>query len=309
MGILVLILLLIATLLGIFRDRFKKKEYHTIIDTFFKKIHLSRIDAALIFTCLVCTGFQILDLKRQNTKDREIRNEYNLNVKNQLKLTEYMQELNHEVRAIYFRVKLKKEYLFEEICPLKFGFEFNPGGDSPLKFRKLITNAELWNSVGYKKVLNIGYIISDVSFKDTATITTTYTLGRRISRIQNIDIPVEFGENITDAVKEFHDESFYAYFQSSLIDKIDSIQLVINGWAILDESPKNVFWREDPRKWLSLKSKDMGLVRPITDPKGENPPSYLWRLNVYNKIPVYNKKAAARVMPPSLTKGRVLQIY
>lgn len=229
----------------------------------------------------------------------------------QLHLTEYMQELNHEIRAVYFRVKLKKVYSFEEICPLKFGFEFRPSEDSPLKFRKLVTNAGLTTRIGNKEVPLVGYLISDVSFKDTATITNNFTFGRlRNTSLQNISIPVEFPEHITAEVKDFHDENFFVYLQNSLLNKIDSIQLIVNGWVILDESPNNVFWSKDfVGEWLSLRNKETTLIRPITDPKGKTPPSILWRIRVYNKLPGYYESASSKLWPSSLVQGRHLYMY
>lgn len=367
MGIFILILLLVTTLLGIFREKLEKEENHTRFDVLIKKHHLTRIDVAMIFICVVCTGLQIGDLVSQNNKGNKEKivnasnvkkqfeyqdslrknidslksSNYNLiqineiqrtsidaqselirQLQNQAKgldelgrrqlhLVEYMQELNHEVRAVYFRLKLNKEYSFEEICPLKLGFEFRPSEDSPLKFRKLVTNADRRTRIGNKDVPLVGYFISDVSFNDSATITNNFTLGRlRNTKLQNILIPVEFTEDITDAVKEFHDENFFVYLQNSLINKIDSIQLIVNGWVILDESPHNVFWGKSfVGEWLSLKNKEITLDRPMTDPHGKTPPIILWRISVYNKLPGYYESAASRLFPPSLIKSRKFYLY
>ena len=361
MGITVLILLLFTTLLGLFRDKLVKKEYRrTRFDVFINKYHLERIDVAIIFICLVCTGFQIGDLICQNNKDNKIerdnssilRKQYDYqdslrkNIdslkssnyhliqineaqrtsidvqselirqlqgqarnlddlgRKQLHLTNYMHELNHEIRTIFFRVKLKKEVAFAEICPLKLGFEFNPSDKSSFRFRILVNNAEAKTGNSSNPMTMVSYNILDASFEDTARITNHYTEAYREVRLLNIVIPVYLTEDIKDVVKNFHDESFIPRIQNSLIDKIDSLELIVNGWSILSVSTKDVFWRKEISNWVSLIDNEIPLFIPITNPKGVKPPSALWRINVYNKFPNFYKNLSYRDYPPSLVKGR-----
>jgi hypothetical protein len=252
-----------------------------------------------------------IDLQSELIKElqRQARNLDRLGNK-QLHVINYTQELNNEIRTIYFRVTLKRGYSFDELCPFKFGFEFYSLGGAPFSFVELVTNAGFMKVSGNKEIPIVSYLVSDIIQKDTSITVNKHAEVERRTRLKNIWIPVLLLKGMRGNIKDFHDERIISYFPKILIDKMDSIGLVVNGWSILSESVKNVFWREvKDIKWLSLVDKEISLFQPITNPKGESPPSPLWRIDVYNKLPEYHKSLSQKLISSSLSEGRVLNFH
>lgn len=221
--------------------------------------------------------------------------------KSQLVATFYTEELTHEIRTINFRIRLKQEEEFSDLCPLKFAFEFNPHGEAPLQFRRLVTNAEIKLD---------SYNINEISI-DQDNLIKTKTIMNRTTRVHDILIPI----NVTDEmkkniIKNFHDEFFFVYLPKNLIDKVESVELIVNGWVILRFDPKDYFWREEPSiEWTSSINNEIKLMKPWSSNfQGDHPPHGVWKINIYDTIPIKYDSLASKALTSSLQDALVFSM-
>ena len=92
------------------------------------------------------------------------------------------------------------------------------------------------------------------------------------------------------SVRDFHDELFTAKFPKNLYQIIESVQLIVNGWIILDENFNKVDWRIDESPWLNFITPEVAMYSPINKGHPERPPISQWTLNLYDKLPMYVKE-------------------
>lgn len=228
----------------------------------------------------------------------------------QLKATFYTEELTHEIRTINFRIRLKQEEEFSNLCPLKFAFEFNPHGETPLNFRSLVTDGGTTYSDNSNKLLLESYKINSISI-DENNISQTTTIAKQTNRIHEILIPItvtnEMRKNI---IKDFHDEQFCVYLPENLIDKVEFVELIVNGWGILRFDPKDYFWREEQSiVWTSIINRELKLKKPwSSDVNSDRKPHGVWKINIYDTIPIKYDSLASKNLTSSLQESLVFSM-
>jgi len=208
-----------------------------------------------------------------------------------LKVVNYSQELEHEVRSIYLRLSLNRTYLFKDLCPFAFAFEFRPTEKKSMEFKKLVLNGKEQMSINGKIFRAVSYFITDIYFQDTITGFKTFYQGTNDISLDNILIPIYLKESEKTKILDYHDEYFSAYLQKKLIDKIDTIEFIVNGWSILEEplTKKITCVNAESIPWLKSISKELDLYQPTESDPSHAPWSF-WRIRVYNRLPKYNIK-------------------
>lgn len=218
----------------------------------------------------------------------------------QLKTIYYTEELNQEVKAIFIRFKLKESTDFSDLCPMKFGIQFGFRDISKLSFLKIIKDFEVRNQ---ERDRLYALQIYDVSKDDQPKITHSYKDIHKNSRTNSITIQVFVTSEIKCVIRDFHDEKLLINFQKDLLKKIESIQLIVNGWIILDEDFENVDWRIDNPQWLSLIDGKTEMYQPINKGPHDHPPYAQWTINLYNRLPEYSKEWSSTIYFGSIAKG------
>ncbi len=205
----------------------------------------------------------------------------------QLKAIFYTEELNHEIREIYLKINLKKEDRFKDLCPFGVGIEFNDYNDNPFKFKKVVKSNNISYNKGDKEIFLESYDISSIN--DDGSVLDSIKISSENEYVSQLLIPIYLSNNLKNLVKDFHNEFFRVYLPENLINKTNSIELVVNGWAILEKDISKVFWREEPMLDEGiLKDDGVKLKRPWSSSfEKERHPSNLWLVNVYKEdIPV-----------------------
>jgi hypothetical protein len=218
----------------------------------------------------------------------------------QLRTTYYTEELNQEVKAIFIRFKLKESVDFNSLCPLKFGFQFSFPSHNSLTFRKLVTDAEARDK---NKNRLCAYKVSDISQDDKPYIKHEFQDFHKMTNISNITIQVFVTSDMKGNVRDFHDEILLVYFPKNLYQKIESVQLIVNGWIILNEDFNNVDWINDKSPWLNLINSGTEMFHAINKGPHEHPPSMQWTINLYDKLPEYAKEWSTTNLFGSLVDG------
>ena len=62
-------------------------------------------------------------------------------------------------------------------------------------------------------------------------------------------------------------------------------------------------WRIDKSPWLSLKSEDFEMHQAINKEPHEHPPNAEWTINLYDKLPDYNKELSSTIYFGDLVTG------
>ena len=219
----------------------------------------------------------------------------------QLRTTYYTEELNQEVKTIFIRFKLKESVDFLSLCPLKFGFWLGFPKNKTLGFKKLVTDAESRDKNNNRLC---AYQIYDIiSQDDKPIINHTFKDFHKVSNISNITIQVFVTSNMKGIIRDFHDEKLLVYFPETYTKKIESVQLIVNGWIILDEDFKKVDWRSDKSPWLSLKNSEVEMYQAINKGPHDRPPYAQWTINLYEKLPRYAKEWSNTIYFGNLADG------
>jgi hypothetical protein len=235
----------------------------------------------------------ISKLKEETERLRNLGNE-------QLRTIYYTEELNQEVKALFVRFKLKESVDFSDLCPMKFGIQFSSPNHTPINFRKLVTDFEIRDDA---KNRLCAFQVFNVSQEDNPKITNSFKDLHKNSKISFITIQIFVTNNMKGIVRDFHDEMLLTYFPKDLYQKIESIQLIVNGWIILNEDFENVDWRIDKSPWLSLIESKAEMYQPINKGPHDRPPSAQWTINLYNKLPEYAKEWSSTQWFGSLVEG------
>ncbi len=218
----------------------------------------------------------------------------------QLKTIYYTEELNQKVKAIFLRFKLKESIDFSDLCPVKFGFQFSYSFHTELSFRKLITDVDARNNDDVR--LN-AYNIYDISQEDKPTINHHFMDIHKRPYIDDILLQVFVSNEMKGIVRDFHDKQLLVYFPINLYEKIESIELIVNGWIVLNQEFTNVDWRIDKSQWLSLKGEDVDMYQAINKGPHEDVPHAEWTINLYDKLPDYNKELSSTIYFGDLVNG------
>jgi hypothetical protein len=223
----------------------------------------------------------------------------------QMSLLKFSQELSNEIRSIYLRINLKKKYAFSDLCPLKIAFEFNNFERIPFRFRKLIVNGPQ-DIIWFNKPAN-NYIFFDIGFGDTIKILNQVRSIVRKDTLKDILIPILITKEIKGIIRDFHDKNFYLYLQKSLVSKMESLELIVNGWSIIDSKFENAFWgREGSSDWFSFIFKDIKLVSPMIQPDELKPPGVIANIDLYRKIPKFDSDLSRKTIYSFLNEGLIL---
>ena len=207
----------------------------------------------------------------------------------QLRATFYTEQLNDPVRSLYFRISLKKPTSFDQLKPLHFAFELKET-DKKTIFRRYVTHGGAKMMRGGNEVPAENYDIKTLSTED-ASETRSFNYGTMAPVVKDIRIPVKLDEEIL--LRDFHDEMFHAYINDDLLDKVEFIELIVNGWVFLHATPESVHWRDRPMArmsgWQKFPYKELTLKDAISNPQTELW-DQMWRLDLMSEIPTFYKK-------------------
>jgi hypothetical protein len=203
----------------------------------------------------------------------------------QLRSIYYTEELNQVVKAIFIRFKLKQKTSFSDLCPLKFGIQFSASKQPNINFRNLIKDYEYWN-INNRYT---SYQVFDISQDSKPTINQSAIELKTEISVDILTIMVLKPNHMQGIVRDFHDEEFIAYLPNKLLEMTDTIQLIVNGWVILDEKVEKVEWELDKSSWFDLAGEEMVLRRPVNDKYYSCSFVSPWVINLYGRIPDYDK--------------------
>lgn len=196
-----------------------------------------------------------------------------------LKATYYTQELSQTINDIWFRVIFRKTVDISSIVPFKIVLDMYPPNDVQTKIRNrfLIESVEMRNNQGALPAFRIK--IDNTLRGELISQQIRYPN----PNINAIVVPLMLpGQHMLN-IKDFHKEPFIVLLPDNIIQIADRIQLIVNGWVILDESADSVAWKSDG------KGKVLDNIGDVSDLKRsavkEGVPYSLWVINLYEQLP------------------------
>ena len=159
--------------------------------------------------------------------------------KTQLKAILYAEELNQKIGKVLFRIKLKNEILFQDICPFGLLFQVNTMSNKKLKYRSFVENARVMENGGRKLMLQ-SYSIFNV--QDDGKCVGGHIRGSSNSTgVENIVIELDYPLD-AGLLRDFHDEKLHVWVSENILNQTSFIELVANGWAILHRDMSKSDW-------------------------------------------------------------------
>jgi len=211
----------------------------------------------------------------------------------QLRASMFTSSLDEPVKSVYVRLALHEEKMFSEVCPLELAFEIlkfdSIDGDTKSQTLRFVVHGDPLLMSSGSNEFRLEQFIVERYFDDSADTLST-SIGKNRKQVTEISIPLLYHgseKNLIYKVRDFHKSIFKVYIQDSLLIQTRSIELVVNGWAILRSDPNQVSWSSEKIKWDKPKIDTEFKTAYTTDSKGNKFPESAWYLNIYSIVPDY----------------------
>jgi hypothetical protein len=212
---------------------------------------------------------------------------------NQLQATQFAAAMGDPVRDIVIVLTFKQDYNSESISPIDAGFEF-------LGFDRANDAQAVYLAVHYDASIQDHVVMGQKS--SYFRIRWAYTKEDKPSEygmivapkavIPKISIPFSFKPKKDGAfvsLRDFNGALFHPWLSKVLLDKTAKIELLVNGWIVMEADPASAYWKSEKAEW-SVFDAPMELETPwSSDFHGDKPPRGLWWLDFLDSVPKYEK--------------------